>query len=116
MWLFQSLIDAAAVTSVTLGWWQRSKQKPIAENRAYAQLIALVLSTYLAVAFAILTEIKAYRAPLAIAIAQRALVAHVVVGMVSFVLAFFGFGKVRQATLTAALVTTFLWAFSNRIA
>ena len=115
MWLFESIVDAAAVTSVTLAWWQRAKQKPISANRAYAQLLALVLCTYLAVSFAVLTELRAGRAPIAVQVRPDALMAHVVVGVVSFVLGIFGSGRVRLATLTAAVVTTFLWSMSNRI-
>src|SRR5437660_504771 len=114
MWFFESLIDAAAVTTVTLAWWQRYKQKPIAPDRAYAQLLSLVLCTYLAVAFAVLTEIKAARAPLAIAVEHRAVIAHVVVGLASFALACFGSGRVRTATMSAAAVTTAIWSLSNQ--
>ncbi len=115
MWLFESIVDAAAVTSVTLGWWHRSKQPSISPNRAFAQLLSLVLSTYLAVAFAILTEMRAARAPLAISVGGHALIAHVMLGVVSMALGFFGSGRVRVAALSAAVVTTLLWLISNRI-
>jgi len=106
----QFLFDTAAVTAVTLAWYYRSKQQPhVSGNRSFAQLMALVGCTYLAVAFAVLTEMNAAKAPAVVAISHRLVIGHLLVGSVSFVLAAFGKGRVRVTTMIAAVMASALW-------
>jgi len=67
------------------------------------------MAKMLALAFAILSEIKAAKAPAAVTVGREAIVGHLALGFLALVLAAFGKGVVRIATIIAAALSVSLW-------
>jgi hypothetical protein len=114
MTYYPFVFEAAPVLGVTLGWFYRSRQKiEYGEYRKFAQLLSLSLCTYSALALAVMSELRAGREPDPVTLSSDLFLAHVSIALLAFVLALFGIGKVRVATLIAAAFSAALWYIYN---
>jgi hypothetical protein len=114
MTYYPFVFEAAPVIGVTMGWFYRSRQKiRFGEYRKFAELLSLCLCTYSALALSVMSELRAGRDPEPVVLGSNLFLAHVLIASVAFLLALFGKGKVRTATLIAAAFSAALWYIYN---